>query len=130
MLFQHFLNCASARIILNISSSFIHSVFVQTEKYYDLPFCMPGSFYNCSLVVFMRDHVTLEENKKDLGKNRMDKFMETSLLHILEIHWFSYAHDEEIVSDQEETGWKYIHGHVFKFPKHKSLFAAIVGRTA
>ncbi|CAG7895084.1 unnamed protein product [Brassica rapa] len=27
----------------------------------------------------------------------------------------------------EETGWKYIHGDVFRFPKHKSLFAASLG---
>lgn len=86
----------------------------------------------------------------------MDKFMQTSLLHILEMHWFliitssvtvllltsflatvprpvltndfiKYAHDEEAVNDQEETGWKYIHGDVFRFPKHKSLFVATVG---
>ncbi|XP_049403846.1 transmembrane 9 superfamily member 2-like [Solanum stenotomum] len=91
-----------------------------------------------------------------LFENRMDKFMQTSLPHILEIHWFSiinscvtvllltgflatilmrvlkndfikYAHDEEAVNDQEETGWKYIHGDVFRFPKHKSLFAAALG---
>lgn len=38
-----------------------------------------------------------------------------------------YAHDEEAAEDQEETGWKYIHGDVFRFPKHKSLFAAALG---
>ncbi|MQM18287.1 hypothetical protein Taro_051275 [Colocasia esculenta] len=27
-----------------------------------------------------------------------------------------YSHDEESAEDQEETGWKYIHGDVFKFP--------------
>lgn len=38
-----------------------------------------------------------------------------------------YAHDEETAEDQEETGWKYIHGDVFRFPKYKSLFAASLG---
>ena len=27
----------------------------------------------------------------------------------------------------EETGWKYIHGDVFRFPPQKSLFSACVG---
>ena len=38
-----------------------------------------------------------------------------------------YAHDEETVEDQEETGWKYIHGDVFRFPKYKSVLAAALG---
>jgi len=38
-----------------------------------------------------------------------------------------YAHDEEAVDDQEESGWKYIHGDVFRFPKNKSLFSAALG---
>ena len=29
--------------------------------------------------------------------------------------------------DEEETGWKYIHGDVFRFPPQKSLFSACVG---
>ncbi|KAI3977973.1 hypothetical protein MKX01_032350 [Papaver californicum] len=88
---------------------------------------------------------------------RMDKFSQSSSLpHHLEIHWFSiinscltvllltgllstilmrvlkndfvkYAHDEEAADDQEETGWKYIHGDAFRYPKGKSLFAAALG---
>lgn len=38
-----------------------------------------------------------------------------------------YAHDEETAEDQEETGWKYIHGDVFRYPKYKSVFAASLG---
>jgi hypothetical protein len=38
-----------------------------------------------------------------------------------------YAHDEEAADDQEESGWKYIHGDVFRFPKNKSLFSAALG---
>lgn len=30
-------------------------------------------------------------------------------------------------ADEEETGWKYIHGDVFRFPPQKSLFSACVG---
>ncbi|KAJ0048635.1 hypothetical protein Pint_16838 [Pistacia integerrima] len=90
-------------------------------------------------------------------EKRMDKYSRpSSLPHHLEIHWFSiinscvtvllltgflatilmrvlkndfvkYAHDEEAAEDQEETGWKYIHGDVFRYPKYKSLFAASLG---
>ena len=31
------------------------------------------------------------------------------------------------MDDQEESGWKYIHGDVFRFPVYKSLFAAALG---
>ncbi|GAA0138755.1 transporter [Lithospermum erythrorhizon] len=92
-----------------------------------------------------------------LFENRMDRFAHSSALpRHLEIHWFSiinsgvtvllltaflatilmrvlkndfmkYAHDEESLDDQEETGWKYIHGDVFRFPKHKSVFSAALG---
>ncbi|GAV58446.1 EMP70 domain-containing protein [Cephalotus follicularis] len=90
-------------------------------------------------------------------EKRMDKYSQSSSLpHHLEIHWFSiinscvtvllltgflatilmrvlkndfvkYAHDEESVDDQEESGWKYIHGDVFRYPKNKSLFSAAIG---
>ncbi|KAG2715305.1 hypothetical protein I3760_03G070100 [Carya illinoinensis] len=90
-------------------------------------------------------------------EKRMEKYSQTSSLpHHLEIHWFSiinscvtvllltgflatilmrvlkndfvkYAHDEEAADDQEETGWKYIHGDVFRYPNYKSLFAAALG---
>ncbi|KAE8708045.1 Transmembrane 9 superfamily member 3 [Hibiscus syriacus] len=88
-------------------------------------------------------------------ENRMDKYsLSSSLPRHLEIHWFSiinscvtvllltgflatilceflrtisYAHDDESADDQEESGWKYIHGDVFRFPKNKSMFAAALG---
>ncbi|CAF2258576.1 unnamed protein product [Brassica napus] len=90
-------------------------------------------------------------------EKRMDKYsMSSSLPHHLEIHWFSiinscvtvllltgflatilmrvlkndftkYAQDEEAADDLEETGWKYIHGDVFRFPTRNSLFAASLG---
>ncbi|PWA77657.1 nonaspanin (TM9SF) [Artemisia annua] len=42
---------------------------------------------------------------------------------------FKNSHDveEDQVADNEETGWKKIHGDVFRFPKHKSLLAAAFG---
>ncbi|KAL1197129.1 Transmembrane 9 superfamily member 4 [Cardamine amara subsp. amara] len=90
-------------------------------------------------------------------EKRMEKYsLASSMPHHLEIHWFSiinscvtvllltgflatilmrvlkndfvkYAHDEEAADDQEESGWKLIHGDVFRFPKHKSLLAAALG---
>lgn len=46
---------------------------------------------------------------------------------LLSIYHERYAHDEESAEDQEETGWKYMHGDVFRYPKYKSLFAAALG---
>lgn len=90
-------------------------------------------------------------------EKRMDKYSKTSFMpQHLEIHWFSiinscvtvllltgflatilmrvlkndlvkYSHEEDSLEDQEETGWKYIHGDVFRFPKNKSLFSAVLG---
>ncbi|KAL5995470.1 Cellular adhesion and filamentous growth protein [Asimina triloba] len=44
-----------------------------------------------------------------------------------EMRMEKYAHDEEAADDQEESGWKYIHGDVFRYPKYKSLLAASLG---
>ncbi|CAL5430351.1 unnamed protein product [Camellia sinensis] len=90
-------------------------------------------------------------------EKRMEKYsLSSSLPHHLRIHWFAvmnsclavlillvclvmfyvlvlkkdinkYANDEELLDNQEEKGWKNIHGDVFRYPKHKSLFAAAVG---
>ena len=38
-----------------------------------------------------------------------------------------YSSDEELADNQEEAGWKVIHGDVFRYPKHKSFFVAAVG---
>ncbi|KAK6125910.1 hypothetical protein DH2020_040347 [Rehmannia glutinosa] len=54
-------------------------------------------------------------------------FLATILMRVLKNDFVKYAHDEETADDQEETGWKYIHGDVFRFPKYKSLFAAALG---
>nr|POE91371.1 transmembrane 9 superfamily member 3 [Quercus suber] len=51
-------------------------------------------------------------------------FLASILMRVLKNDFLKYAQDEEATDDQEETGWKYIHGDVFRFPKYKSLFAA------
>ncbi|MED6154995.1 Transmembrane 9 superfamily member 4 [Stylosanthes scabra] len=90
-------------------------------------------------------------------EKRLEKYSQASLMLLnMEIHWFSiinscaavllltgllatilmkvlkndflkFTHDEEAVNDQEGSGWKYIHGDVFRYPIHKSLFAAATG---
>eukprot|EP01118_Nematostelium_gracile_P010127 TRINITY_DN3464_c0_g1_i1.p1 TRINITY_DN3464_c0_g1~~TRINITY_DN3464_c0_g1_i1.p1 ORF type:complete len:602 (+),score=121.93 TRINITY_DN3464_c0_g1_i1:43-1806(+) len=40
---------------------------------------------------------------------------------------YSKLEDEEDPSDQEDYGWKLVHGDVFRFPPHKNLFTAFVG---
>ncbi|CAK7327942.1 unnamed protein product [Dovyalis caffra] len=56
-------------------------------------------------------------------EKRMDQYYELpSLRRHLEIHRHS-----ESAEAQEETGWKCIHGDVFRHPKYKSLFAACLG---
>ncbi|PNX92767.1 phagocytic receptor 1b-like protein [Trifolium pratense] len=90
-------------------------------------------------------------------EKRLEKYsLTSSLSHHLEIHWFSiinscvtvllltgflamilmrvlkndfvkFTPDEEAHDDQEESGWKNIHGDVFRYPRYKSLFAAALG---
>eukprot|EP00887_Chlorella_sp_A99_P003316 scaffold26.g3316.t1 len=90
-------------------------------------------------------------------KNRMDKYRKYQFLkQHLEIHWFSiinscvtvllltgflatilmrvlkndfvkFSRDDEDPDDQEESGWKYVHGDVFRFPSGRSLFCACLG---
>ncbi|KAH9317376.1 hypothetical protein KI387_019145, partial [Taxus chinensis] len=54
-------------------------------------------------------------------------FLATILMRILKNDFIKYSRDEESMDDQEETGWKYIHGDVFRYPSHMSLFAAVLG---
>ncbi|KAK6793957.1 hypothetical protein RDI58_007410 [Solanum bulbocastanum] len=102
------------------------------------------------------DHVKLEEKKEDLGdilngdrllsgpcalyflvdmdleilcRKKLTKDEVAQFRRVVDKDYYfeMYAHDEETVNDQEETGWKYTHGDVFRFLKHKSLFAATLG---
>ena len=54
-------------------------------------------------------------------------FLASILMRVLKNDFIKYSHDEETIDDQEETGWKYIHGDVFRYPPHKSLFSAVLG---
>jgi len=54
-------------------------------------------------------------------------FLATILMRVLKNDFIKYSHDEETADEQEETGWKYIHGDVFRYPPHKSLFSAVLG---
>ncbi|KAL1348553.1 hypothetical protein HN51_024520 [Arachis hypogaea] len=51
----------------------------------------------------------------------------TILMHVLKNDFSKFTHDEEAVDEQEGSGWKYIHGDVFRYPMYKSLFAAATG---
>jgi hypothetical protein len=54
-------------------------------------------------------------------------FLATILMRVLKNDFIKYSHNEETADEQEETGWKYIHGDVFRYPPHKSLFSAVLG---
>nr|GMD23362.1 transmembrane 9 superfamily member 3-like isoform X1 [Ipomoea batatas] len=90
-------------------------------------------------------------------EKRLEKYWQYSRLpHHLAIHWFyitnssvmililigclatiylrvlrrdilKYSQDDESNENQEESGWKGLHGDVFRYPQHKSLFAAALG---
>lgn len=53
-------------------------------------------------------------------------FLATILMRVLKADFIKYTRDEAGV-DEEESGWKYIHGDVFRFPPFKNLFCAFVG---
>lgn len=42
-------------------------------------------------------------------------------------HDFARFTTDETPLDDDECGWKYIHADVFRFPRHKSFFCALVG---
>lgn len=54
-------------------------------------------------------------------------FLATILLRVLKNDFVKYTKDDEMGGDQEETGWKYLHGDVFRFPSHINLFSAMMG---
>ncbi|KAL4638063.1 hypothetical protein ACB092_03G123900 [Castanea dentata] len=51
----------------------------------------------------------------------------TFYMRVLKKDFMEHTYDEVFVDDQEEKGWKYILGDVFRYPNHKSLFAAVLG---
>ena len=53
-------------------------------------------------------------------------FLATILMRVLKNDFNKYARDDED-PEEDESGWKYIHGDVFRFPEYSSTFCAIVG---
>ena len=53
-------------------------------------------------------------------------FLATILLRVLKNDFVRYTKEDDGL-DEEETGWKHIHGDVFRFPAHRNLFAAFLG---
>jgi hypothetical protein len=49
------------------------------------------------------------------------------MLRVLKNDFVKYTKDDEMGVDQEESGWKYLHGDVFRFPPHINLFSAAMG---
>nr|GMD21801.1 transmembrane 9 superfamily member 3 isoform X1 [Ipomoea batatas] len=54
-------------------------------------------------------------------------FLTTIYLRVLRRDILKYSQDDESNENQEESGWKGLHGDVFRYPQHKSLFAAALG---
>merc|ERR1719424_877794 len=54
-------------------------------------------------------------------------FLATILMRVLKNDFLKYTRDDDAAEEAEETGWKYIHGDVFRFPRHVSLFCACIG---
>lgn len=53
-------------------------------------------------------------------------FLATILLRVLKNDFIRYTREDDGL-DEEESGWKHIHGDVFRFPPHKNLFTACLG---
>jgi len=54
-------------------------------------------------------------------------FLAIIIMRILKSDYNRYARAEDEEEEQEDYGWKLIHGDVFRFPPHKNLFTAFVG---
>ncbi|KFM26763.1 Putative phagocytic receptor 1b [Auxenochlorella protothecoides] len=54
-------------------------------------------------------------------------FLATILMRVLKNDFVKYSRDDEDPDDAEESGWKFVHGDVFRFPPARSLFCALVG---
>eukprot|EP00232_Nephroselmis_pyriformis_P024087 CAMPEP_0182865824 /NCGR_PEP_ID=MMETSP0034_2-20130328/7890_1 /TAXON_ID=156128 /ORGANISM="Nephroselmis pyriformis, Strain CCMP717" /LENGTH=611 /DNA_ID=CAMNT_0024998143 /DNA_START=30 /DNA_END=1865 /DNA_ORIENTATION=+ len=54
-------------------------------------------------------------------------FLATILMRVLKNDFIKYTREDDAAEEQEETGWKYIHGDVFRFPANPNVFCAAVG---
>lgn len=52
-------------------------------------------------------------------------FLTTIFMRVLKNDFIKYTNEDE--EEHEETGWKYIHGDVFRFPPYPNLFSAVIG---
>jgi transmembrane 9 superfamily protein 1 len=57
-------------------------------------------------------------------------FLSIILMRILKQDFSKYMEIDEDELAEEETGWKMIHGDVFRVPQHLNLFAALIGAGA
>jgi len=55
-------------------------------------------------------------------------FLAIIIMRILKSDYQRYApHPDEEDDEQEDYGWKLVHGDVFRFPPHKNIFSALIG---
>eukprot|EP01024_Parvocaulis_polyphysoides_P054899 TRINITY_DN5570_c0_g1_i4.p1 TRINITY_DN5570_c0_g1~~TRINITY_DN5570_c0_g1_i4.p1 ORF type:complete len:602 (+),score=51.23 TRINITY_DN5570_c0_g1_i4:165-1970(+) len=58
-------------------------------------------------------------------------FLATILMRVLKNDFVKYTREDDVTSagitDEEESGWKFVHGDVFRFPPQKNLFCALLG---
>jgi len=57
-------------------------------------------------------------------------FLSIILMRVLKNDFSRYARGEEDEEDEEETGWKLVHGDVFRLPPASSVFCAYIGTGA
>ena len=53
-------------------------------------------------------------------------FLATILMRVLKNDFLKYTADD-LDQEEDESGWKYVHGDVFRYPQYPSTFAAIIG---
>lgn len=54
-------------------------------------------------------------------------FLATILMRVLKNDFIKFMHDDESAEEQEEVGWKYLHGDIFRPPPYLGCFAAAIG---
>eukprot|EP01023_Acetabularia_acetabulum_P020115 TRINITY_DN2036_c0_g1_i1.p1 TRINITY_DN2036_c0_g1~~TRINITY_DN2036_c0_g1_i1.p1 ORF type:complete len:602 (+),score=71.18 TRINITY_DN2036_c0_g1_i1:212-2017(+) len=58
-------------------------------------------------------------------------FLATILMRVLKNDFVKYTREDDVSSagivEEEESGWKFVHGDVFRFPPQKNLFCALLG---
>jgi hypothetical protein len=57
----------------------------------------------------------------------LTSFLAIIMMRILKRDYEAYNREEEDGVDKEESGWKLLHGDVFRFPRHINLLSALLG---